>query len=118
VENAVKHGISPLRRGGTISISAALESVDDDRRAAPRLRITVADTGRGITGLPGRGVVAGEGVGLRSIEQRLALHYGPQAALELTSAPGLGTRAELRLPVAESVLPDGGSVSSSYRLSV
>jgi two-component system, LytTR family, sensor kinase len=118
VENAVKHGISPLRRGGTISISAALESVDDDRRAAPRLRITVADTGRGIAGLPGRGVVAGEGVGLRSIEQRLALHYGPQAALELTSAPGLGTRAELRLPVAESVLPDGGSVSSSYRLSV
>jgi signal transduction histidine kinase len=100
VENAVKHGISPLKRGGTVTISASLDATDDARRAMSILRVVVADTGAGLDHLtldePGKG----EGVGLRSIERRLAVHYGDSASLSVTSAPGPGTRAELRMPVA------------------
>ena len=101
VENAVKHGISPLKRGGTVTISASLDMTDDARRPMSMLRVTVADTGAGLDHLtldePGKG----EGVGLRSIERRLAVHYGDRASLAVTSLPGLETRAELRLPVAQ-----------------
>ena len=69
------------------------------------LRVTVADTGAGLDRLtldePGKG----EGVGLRSIERRLAVHYGDRASLAVTSLPGLETRAELRVPIAQESLP-------------
>jgi len=112
VENAVKHGITPLKRGGTITVSASLDSSDDGRRSPPVLRITVADTGTGLDRLT-HDEHTGMGVGLRSIEQRLALHYGPAAALEITSAAGIGTRAELRIPVLDGLLVDAPSSSSS-----
>ena len=105
VENAVKHGISPVRRGGTISVSASLEvSREAPPARAGTLHVVVADTG---AGLDHEALVEphGTGVGLRSIEQRLALHYGASASLDLNGAAGLGTRAELRLPVSASALP-------------
>jgi histidine kinase/histidine kinase/DNA gyrase B/HSP90-like ATPase len=105
VENAVKHGISPLKRGGTVTVSAALDPVEDSRRPVSILRVTVADTGAGLDRLTLGGSGKGEGVGLRSIERRLLVHYGDRAALEVTSAPGLGTRAELRLPIEPESLP-------------
>jgi two-component system sensor histidine kinase LytS len=104
VENAVKHGISPLRRGGTVSVSASLDAVRDGGGTGRLLRIVVADTGVGIDQLTLGGMATDQGVGLRSIEQRLALHYGPGAGLEIAGAPGLGTRAELRVPVAPAAL--------------
>jgi hypothetical protein len=46
------------------------------------------------------------GLGLASIEKRLAAYYGEAAWLEVTSHPGLGTRATLRIPpVSASRLP-------------
>jgi len=100
----VKHGISPLKRGGTVTISASLDTTDDPRRPMSMLRVTVADTGAGLGRLtfdePGKG----EGVGLRSIERRLAVHYGNRASLAITSVPGLETRAEVRLPIAQESL--------------
>jgi anti-sigma regulatory factor (Ser/Thr protein kinase) len=104
VENAVKHGISPLRRGGTVSVSASLDVAGDGRASFPLLRITVADTGAGLDHLTIDAIATDQGVGLRSIEQRLALHYGPRAGLEITGAPGLGTRAELRVPITPEAL--------------
>jgi signal transduction histidine kinase len=103
VENAVKHGISPLRRGGTVSVSASLDSADNVGGASTVLRITVADTGTGLDRATPDDAITSGGVGLRSIEQRIALHYGANARLEITSAPGLGTRAELRLPLIAGV---------------
>jgi hypothetical protein len=105
VENAVKHGISPLKRGGTVTISASLDTAEDARRPMSILRVTVADTGARLDSLtldePGKG---SEGVGLRSIERRLAVHYGDRASLAVTSLPGLETRAELRLPIGQASL--------------
>jgi hypothetical protein len=112
VENAVKHGISPLRRGGTVSIEASLDPGDPTRRAAPTLRIMVVDTGTGLDRVRLHTSSDGGGVGLRSIEQRLELHYGTEASLELTSSPGLGTRAELRLPVTDAAVSDERSDAS------
>jgi hypothetical protein len=105
VENAVKHGISPLRRGGTVSVSASLDRSDNGRRSTTVLRVVVADTGVGADHLTIAARGDGAGIGLRSIEQRLALHYGKEAALVITSAAGLGTRAELRLPMRGVEIP-------------
>jgi two-component system LytT family sensor kinase len=107
VENAVKHGISPLRRGGTVAIAASLDRADDGGGSLAMLRITVADTGAGLDRLTHDKPPVGAGVGLRSIEQRLALHYGAGATLEVTSSPGRGTIAELRLPMVNVVVPVG-----------
>jgi hypothetical protein len=109
VENAVKHGISPLKRGGTVTVSAALDPVQVGRRLGSILRVTVADTGVGLDRLTLDGRENGGGVGLRSIQRRLAVHYGDSAALEVTSAPGLGTRADLRLPIEPESLPAAAS---------
>jgi two-component system LytT family sensor kinase len=115
VENAVKHGISPLKRGGTVTISASLDTAEDARRSMSMLRVTVADTGAGLDSLtldePGKG----EGVGLRSIERRLAVHYGDRASLAVTSLPGLETRAELRLPMELDSVSSGARPILSRR---
>jgi hypothetical protein len=104
VENAIKHGISPLKRGGTVSITATIEPADGRRQTGGLLRVMVTDTGTGLDRLTLAEGGEGEGVGLRSIDQRLAIHYGTDAALEVTSAAGAGTRAELRIPVTSDAL--------------
>jgi hypothetical protein len=105
VENAVKHGISPLKRGGTVSVSATLEMVGGRRGTQRRLRVIVVDTGAGLDRLALDTRISGGGVGLRSIHRRLAVHYGSEATLEVSGAPGRGTRAELCLPVPSEVAP-------------
>ena len=56
------------------------------------------DTGAGTTDAAlKRGRDAG--VGLRNVERRLAVQYGPEASLAVRTTPGLGTTVEIRLPV-------------------
>ncbi len=101
VENAVKHGISPLVHGGAVVVSARLESAN----ATSSLVLTVHDTGSGVsTGQleQGRRV----GVGLANIERRLAHQYGDLAGLTIRSEPGSGTTVEIRLPVESEALAD------------
>ncbi|MBC8023310.1 MAG: histidine kinase [Burkholderiales bacterium] len=69
VENAIKHGLEPQREGGMVTISAHTEG--------GRLRLTVADTGRGFS------ETLGTGVGLTNIRERLAALYGDAAKLTL-----------------------------------
>ena len=61
VENAIKHGLNPLREGGSIRTVAA----SDDGV----LRVTVTDTGIGLSTAAYGG---GDGVGLSNIRARLA----------------------------------------------
>jgi sensor histidine kinase YesM len=101
VENAVKHGIGPERRGGEIEVAARLEPALDGPGA---LRLTVRDTGAG--GSSARWRRGRElGVGLTNIERRLACHYGKLASLSIDSAPGQGTTVALLLP-AEQPAPE------------
>jgi LytS/YehU family sensor histidine kinase len=90
VENAVGHGIAPLRRGGTVRIVARLDGGD--------LVIEVADDGVGLD--LKRTDVIREGHGLANVRQRLSTLYGARGSLELL--PGTddhGAIARIRLPV-------------------
>ncbi|HEX2012110.1 MAG TPA: histidine kinase, partial [Roseateles sp.] len=87
VENAIKHGLSPLPEGGRITISAHLR--EDE------LAVEVRDNGQGFA------ASGGSGVGLANTRARLAALFGGRAALELEAALPRGVVARVRLPLAE-----------------
>ena len=91
VENAVRHGLSPLLEGGTVVISASL--VDG------RLRMAVTDDGSGFDP-----VTAGAGYGLTNTRRRLQLLYGTE--LTIDSAPGTGTRCSFDIPLQYATQSD------------
>ena len=103
VENAIKHGIAPLRHGGDVTVTARIHG------STPRtLVLTVNDTGAGATA---RELERGRegGVGLSNVERRLARQYGTAATLAITTEAGSGTTVEIRMPadltVAAVTLP-------------
>ncbi|HUP97577.1 MAG TPA: histidine kinase [Usitatibacter sp.] len=83
VENAIKHGVAPMGRG-RIAIRA--------RSTEGRLRVEVADDGRGLAEPIGRGV------GLANVRERLTALFGPEARLELEGAEAGGTVAAIEVP--------------------
>jgi len=92
VENAIKHGIAPLRHGGDVTVTARIQG------STPRtLVLTVNDTGAGAAaGELDRG--REDGVGLSNVERRLARQYGSAATLAITTEAGSGTTVEIRMP--------------------
>ena len=88
VENAVKHGLAPRRAGGTVTITARLDR--------DLLTVTVVDSGVGFS--PHASTGAGAGVGLRSVAERLRVHYGDRAVLDIDSCLGSGTQVSVRFP--------------------
>lgn len=99
VENAIKHGITPLRAGGEVVVWARLEAGKDN---AERLHIRVSDTGQG-AGEQALAQGRKHGVGLANVEQRLQRHFADKASFSLRSAPGIGTTVELFIPAAAAV---------------
>jgi two-component system LytT family sensor kinase len=97
VENAIKHGISKMARGGRVRISARLENSGPE----VALVLSVEDTGAGVDENE-LNRKRGERIGLNNIEQRLKSYYGLKASLQLQSEPGTGTTAKIALPVAAS----------------
>jgi signal transduction histidine kinase len=69
VENAIKHGIAPSKKGGTVRVEVA--------RTGSHLELLVADNGRPLK------EGAGDGVGLRNLKERLRLMAGLEPNLEL-----------------------------------
>ncbi|MDQ2747749.1 MAG: histidine kinase [Acidobacteriota bacterium] len=88
VENAVKHGISPKKDGGKISLTA--------RRDAESYVLQVRDTGIGINRANFSEKRLSR-VGLNNIEQRLNLYFDGAASLSVTGAIDGGTTVEIRL---------------------
>ncbi|MDB4916906.1 MAG: signal transduction histidine kinase LytS [Gemmatimonadetes bacterium] len=89
VENALRHGVSQLEKGGHVEIGARLNS--------ERLLLWVRDTGPGV--LPTVGTCGG--IGLRNTRQRLLALYDGEGSLVLETLPfhcGGGCRAQLDLP--------------------
>ncbi|MEW6321333.1 MAG: histidine kinase [Acidobacteriota bacterium] len=83
VENAIRYGVADRPDGGRIEIRARLEG--------RRLRISVADDGRGAADS------SGSGLGLASLRQRLQAMYGEDATLRLQRRDP-GFLVELDLP--------------------
>jgi two-component system, LytTR family, sensor kinase len=93
LENAIRHGVTPLNGRGQIVIAS--------RREAEDLVLEIRDNGRG---LPPGGVPR-EGVGLRNVRERVEQLYGPRAQFSLKPALGGGTLATLRLPFIHCDVP-------------
>jgi two-component sensor histidine kinase len=86
VENAIKHGISPLTHGGAIEITAA----DKDGM----LEVLVSDNGVGFKANSG----GGSGIGLYNVRTRLATLHGSKASLQVFANPTAGVCACITLP--------------------
>jgi two-component system LytT family sensor kinase len=86
LENAIRHGVTPLAGRGRIVIASTREGDD--------LILEIRDNG---TGLPSGGVPR-EGVGLRNIRERVGQLYGSRGRFTLESANGGGAVAILRIP--------------------
>lgn len=84
LENAVHHGIQPLRQGGTIVLRG--------QQQEGQLLIEIDNP------LPERAAAPGNGHGLASVRQRLAYHYGRRAQLRLRQGNGRFT-VQLQLPM-------------------
>jgi two-component system, LytTR family, sensor kinase len=93
LENAIRHGVTPLAGRGRIVIVSRQEGDD--------LVLEIRDNGMG---LPPGGAPR-EGVGLRNIRERVNQLYGPQARFTLGPALGGGTIATLRLPFTHCEAP-------------
>lgn len=81
IENAYVHGLSKVSDGGYLKIAA--------KEFSGRLMITVQNSGTGLASNQGK---AGEasGIGLANIRNRLRLHYGDDAWLDMREiAPGV-----------------------------
>ena len=93
LENAIRHGVTPLAGRGRIVITSRRESED--------LVLEIRDNGRG---LPPGGAPR-QGVGLRNVRERVEQLYGPRARFVLSPAIGGGTAATLRLPFVHCDVP-------------
>lgn len=83
VENSIRHGLSSLVEGGTLTIEAVIDG--------PSLRITIADDGKGAA-------APVDGVGLGNARARLRQLYGERQSLEITTAPGKGFQVTVTVP--------------------
>lgn len=95
VENALKHGFSRQRREGTVAIRA--------HQRGDALCLEVEDDGQGPPSFHR------EGVGLRSVRERLHLTYGELAAFSFGRMSDQRTLAALSLPLSPVPLPDGAA---------
>ena len=96
VENALKHGIGPGKKGGRITVRARRD------RHQGRLRLEVEDNGVGLAPDYRRGV------GLTNTHARLRQLYPGAFRFELRSAPSGGTLAVLELPFRTKLLAANG----------
>jgi signal transduction histidine kinase len=87
VENAVRHGIAPLRRGGTIELSARVEG--------RRLVLSVRDDGAGADTAALERV---RGVGLDAVAQQLTARFPGEHRFELETRPSAGFAVRMTLP--------------------
>jgi len=98
-ENAVKHGLEPIERPGTITLKI---TIDENRQ-----EIILSDDGMGISdkalSLLEDTAVITESLGIRNVRRRLELHYG-EKVLSISRLPDGGTQCRILLPIL-SVIP-------------
>lgn len=108
VENAIKHGLEPLREGGRIDVVVEKIGIGKDAK----LRILVKDTGKGLTDSP---VQSGGGIGLNNIRERLQALFGDHARLILQSNNPTGVVATIETPASGATAFMTASAADSLR---
>lgn len=105
VENAVKHGITPMMTNGTVLIRVDRIELENGE---VELLAEIIDDGLGIEKdrlkdvlLPGVG--SGNGVGLANVHARLQGLYGEEYGLNIQSEPEEGTTVTMRLPYSRVI---------------
>lgn len=105
VENAVKHGITPMLTNGTVLIK--VDRIESESGNLDLL-VEIIDDGMGIEAnrlknvfLPEVG--SGNGVGLANVQARLRGLYGEEYGLVITSTQGKGTKVSMRLPYSRVI---------------
>lgn len=93
IENAIRHGIAPRKKGGSVAIRGY--------RQGGFLRLHVADNGPGFGG----GAPGGHGIGITNTRARLAQLYGSEAGLSLEPLEGGGMEVVLTLPLRHEPAP-------------
>jgi hypothetical protein len=90
VENAVRHGAEPREEPTSIDIHAT--------RRDGTIEVTVRDSGMGSTT---ETVSESTGTGLTRLRERLAVLYGTNASLDVSSSPGTGFTAKMVIPYSD-----------------
>lgn len=104
VENAMIHGMQKIKRSGTIYVSAAKDArgicfaVQDDGVGMPQpvLDKLIADMRQP---MDQQSIVPSGSYGLRNVNERLLLHYGPSAQMAIESREEQGTRVSFIIPI-------------------
>lgn len=100
VENSIYHGIKNKPGKGRIRIHA--------RQDSGNLLIMIADDGTGIEPQTLEKILStaspqvsakGSGIGVRNVDERIKLYFGPQYGIRFESTPGVGTTAWITLPL-------------------
>jgi two-component system, LytTR family, sensor kinase len=99
VENAVKHGLSPLPKGGTVWVDAKVDG--------ERLVLVVRDDGAGQSGGTVSHGSPGMGTGLSNVRERLTGLYGDRQAMETKAGEGRGTEVRVEMPAIMEGSVDG-----------
>ncbi|HEU4778909.1 MAG TPA: histidine kinase [Steroidobacteraceae bacterium] len=88
LENAIRHGLAPVREGGCLSVRA--------HREGDRLRLSIEDDGVGLR----PGFDSRTGVGLRNVQDRLRTLYAQAAEFVIGDRPGgRGTTVTIVIPL-------------------
>jgi sensor histidine kinase YesM len=96
VENAVLHGINGLESGGVIRISV--------KSTGEAITLSVSDNGVGMSEETVNQLLYGEykgkigGYGIKNVQKRLNLFYGPNTSLQITSSRDKGTTTLITIP--------------------
>jgi two-component system, LytTR family, sensor kinase len=104
VENAIKHGVAPHSRAGTIRIAA--------RRDCEVLRLEVRDSGAGLSGVRAK---LRSGIGLSNTRARLECFYGDAQRLAFSDA-GDGFTVELSFPFQQAPIEADEATSAGQLL--
>ena len=99
VENAIIHAFEQKKTPGLLRITG--------KKLDGRIRLTVEDDGCGMPEEQIHALLNGSadgngGYGIRNVNERLTMLFGPEYALKMESAVGGGTRVSIHLPLIES----------------
>ena len=95
IENAIKHGISPYQRAGTVSIRI--------RKTPENLELEVADDG------PGKKIktnTKSNGLGLKLVRQQLETSYQGQAEFSVENGNNNGFTVSIKIPLETKNVAD------------